>query len=872
MYEGYNIIEQNGSPAKKRFTDAKVARTIFQQLRTEDLPEAARRAKIRKMYDGHSPFRHEDLVKSGLKHIANVNWGGLKAVINNRADLIMKLATDTANLVELKPMARELAGPDAERIARVISEEFSATLREEGKFIPAIAKMNKESDLYGLGPITWANSLDYTPIALERSQIQFRGDGSIHSSEHDFIMFESILPAYYIFQLLDHEEMAVDEGWNIETLKKWAVRVFKHGDETSSQPGVIPGSSVIESQLSLYRRNLFEEEHQFDTFKVIHVFVREMKYPRGVTHLILPAEGDDNKFIYEKENAYTKLEECFMWYPASALETYARAVRGIASDLFPIEATMNKLKCSFVDMLHRNMSIFLTQAPGTAQSQISLNEQGPYTFIPKELQPIPANIHTDPTQTINAMGFLDMVGVNSVTGQDKHQISQTGPKLHAGSNQQSKQEQEVQQRLRSHYDESLYVQRIVIIDKVIRQSFRRFIKLVQASIAEDPAVMGDYPEVAEFLQRCTMRGLTPEQIVTAPQMFSITSCRDLVLGAEGKVNELGAILNAFGGMIDESGRKSAVRDIIQLRLGVSSADRYAPEISRDQAPSDQSSFATLENNMMKSGQAVMVGQDQHHWSHIPIHAQVLQEIVRYVGASEDNEGPAASQAGAGASSANPNANGMNVEDPRGTLNILLLCSNHIQEHLAIGGQQIGMDNATQQVQAMIKDLRPTIKALNLAVATQERVEQAEREKQQRELEALQQAANENELRKAQYEADKKAEVDRYRVDRDHEVAMHKLELERTRGDNADALAEARAVRADNLAEAKAVGDEQRRNRENESRIEAQRRLADAKINAANSLQRFNNVNEATGMEITTPEDIVNMNTTDGEINLNDITL
>ena len=184
------------------------------------------------------------------------------------------------------------------------------------------------------------------------------------------------------------------------------------------------------------------------------------------------------------------------------------------------------------------------------------------------------------------------------------------------------------------------------------------------------------------------------------------------------------------------------------------------------------------------------------------------------------------------------------DDPRKILGILTMCSQHVQGHLAVGGNQIGMQDQAKQVQKMIRDLRPTVKALNLAVATQERVEQAQREKQEREMEELQRRADENEVEKARVEADKKAETDRYRIDREHEVQMYRAQRETERGEAADDLARRRAE-----------GDEARRNAETESRISAQERMAQARANMANAATRFDSVNAVTGQPTVSPAEV-----------------
>lgn len=840
-FEGYNVVEKNGQPAKRRFTSPLAVRTVYQRLKEDDSKESLRRAKILKMYAGNLPYNPEELRQSGAKNIANINFLGLKGAIDARADVILRLSSDTANLVEFRPLRREVAGPAAENVARVVAEEFSYTLRDVGKFIPALAMMNKEADLYGLGPVTWPTSVDYNPVALERTQVKFIGNAPVHSAEHDLFMFESVLPASFLFSILDDEAGAEAGGWSPRMAKEWAVRVFRDGYETASEPGSAPGTTALETQISLLRRNMFEEEHQFDELKVIHVFVREMAFPRGITHIVIPASapGDrEDDFLFYRQNAYRTMDECFMWFPYSISERYARSVRGLGSFLYAPEAASNRLKCAFLDSIFRNMTIMFAQAGAGQQQTLTLNEQGPFTFVPKEFTPIQNNVKPDLGTSLQAIQYIDSLGVSSVEGTGKGPVATTGPKLFQGAERQTKADVELQQRLRSHKDEALFTQRLQIVDKVVRQSCIRFIRLVARVAGGDVVAAADYPEVVEFIERCAKRDVTVEEILSIPSLFTIVTCRDLVLGSAGKVAVLGEILGGPGaGILDETGRRNAMRDAIQLRCGVTAADRYIPEASRDRAPSDQASFAQLENDMLEMGREVRVGQDQLHWAHIPVHAEVLQRIVDTVGAPADNDPESQKHAEMAA---------QQVQDPKGLLAVLVSASKHVQEHLAVGRLQPGMAEKAKRIEKMLRDLRPTIKSLNLAVATQERVEEAQREKRQRELEDLQKRADENEVRKAQVEAEKKAETDRYRADLDHQVAMHRLELDRQ-----VALGKA------GLDAGVAAGEQARRDAEAAAKIEREDQLAKAKTNAANAVQRMNTLQDATGFGRTTPADVVN---------------
>lgn len=825
-----DTVQGDARPAKSRFSDPVALRSVYDRLTMEDAKDAVRRAKLRRMYDAHLPYNPAELAQSGLKHVTNVNWLGLKSVIDNRSDALLKLSSDTTNLIELQPRARELAGPDAERIASVVAEEFSTMLRETGDVIPALAMMNTEADMYGLGPVTWTSSLDYKPVALERGQVRFIANGPVQSTRHELFMYETVMPASYLFFLLDHQDVASAEGWSIPTVKRWLVDVFQNHLETRAQPGAETNTSYVESSLSLLRQNRFVEEHQFDEINVIHAFVKEMQFPRGITHYIMPAT-ELKEYLFCKPHAYRTMDECFLWFPYSVNRRYAREIRGLASHLFPIESANNRYKCRVMDMALQYASMVFTQQTAGSQMQLSLVEQGPFTILPKELVPVQNNIKPDMNQVAAISQFIDGIGVNSVTGGDKGPLSSTGPKTFQGSDRETKEEVLLRQRLRSRKEEALFVQRMSVLDKVFRETFRRAFNLVGLFAAHDPTIAADYPEIVRFVENCDMRGVPLPVLLQSGSQFNVVTCRDLVLGSEGKVGVLTDLLGNFGGNLDEPGRRNAQRDWIHLRLGVQAADRYLPSVDRDTSPNDQSSFAAVENNDMRQGLEVRVGSDQLHWSHIPVHAEVLQEIVEQVAASPDNEPTKQSV--------------QQVENPKAVLALLVACSKHIQEHLKYGAMQIGMEAKAKQVEKMLRDLKPTVKSLNLAVATQERVEQAEAERQQREMEELQRRADQNELEKAKYEADKKAETDRYRVDRDHETAMRRLDLERE-------VMEARQGQAAEASRADAA----RRDAESSARIDREAEMAKARANAANAVNRMTAVSQVTGFPPTEPADVM----------------
>lgn len=813
-FYGYELVKATGKPTKRRFTSGRVLREIYEHLTTEDMSDANRRAKILKVYNGYLPYQREALERQGIKNITNVNFLGLRGIIEARATNILRLAQDTAPLVELQPLSAEEAGPDADKISRVVADEFSRLLRTSGRFIPALAMMNKEADLYGIGPVTWATSDDYLPLALNRGQIRFIGTGGIVSSEHDLFMFETTLPAHYLFMLLDNPEVATELGWDVGAVQRLVVNALYYNYDTHNQADNETSTTPAEEIISQMRRNGMFETKQFEEVKVINAYVRETAAPRKITHYVVPGrvvnEEDDNDFLFIKPEAYDHMDQCFLWFPYAVTEKFAKEVRGLATYLVPIDSVRNRVYCALCDATIRSSSFILNRkVPGKA-SDLSVVESGPYTVIDADLTPVQQQV-APKIQDVQMMAkALTDLGTSVTTGMNELPIVRDD-KLYSPSSRQTKAMVQQQEDTRARHEEALFVQRMAVLDKLFQECFRRFINLIRDRKKNSDA----YPEIEKFIKRCELRGVPYKTIIKAVDMFEICTCRDLVLGSEGKAGFLSEFLQVLGGSLDEAGRRSAVRDIVSLRLGNRSAERYTPADNRDQIPSDSASFATQENNAMNNGLPALVGSNQLHWSHIPVHVQVLDDISKQTQAQQ-------------------------VEDPRKALQVLELASKHIQEHLAFGEQEIGMEGQANEVKAMLRGLVNTTKALNLLVSRQEGVEQAQREKEERERAELERKAEENELNAAKYKADKEAEISMYREDKLHEARMRGLELRGVEADRKGQISSQRAAVEAQIAEDRAA---------------TQNKIAEARANSAAMNDRLQQRSRIAGSYPVQPSDL-----------------
>lgn len=873
--KGYKFTagDKTAAPARDRFTDPQAIYDLYDQLKIDDQKDAERRTTIRTAYEGGLPYDPNQLKAKGLAHMTNLSFNTLKGTIESRCESITKLSTDTCNLVELETKSDGTAGPDDNRIGDVVAEAFSAALRAEGHTIPALATMRRETDLHGIGPLTWPDDISYYPLALERGQVKFRGDGPTVSSDHDLFMFESELQAAYVFMLLDNEEFAAEAGWDVAVLKQLVIDVYGKHEEKDNDTTSAYGLSPSETTLMHWKTNAFYERHQFDRFSVLHVYVREMKHPRGVSHIIVPGKNSQTKkFLYYKQNAYESMDNCFIWLPASTSERYARAVRGIGTYLVPVEKTSDRLTCAMIDAAFRALRLTLKQSAPGINPPVSLSEVGGTNIIAAGLDVEPNSAAAQVlTQVAQLRTMLGRVGAAGIAGTDNSPLP-VGAKTFEGGQQLSKAEAEIQEGRRLARDENLFNSCVTVHDKIFRECFHRFMKLVNGP----ETVASEYPEVTRFISDCAAKGVTKAMLKEVPDRFTVNMCRELALGSEGMYQLLNATLQATAGNLDENGRKAITHDMFRLKFGRRAADRYCPVVSRDQTPSDQASHAMQENNALKRLEPVLVGVDQWHWSHIPIHAQVLQEVQQAVQQGLA-EAQSADQRGEKTPDNQQGELAPVVEDPERLAQVLEAASVHIQEHLQYGQNQLGMKEAAEQVRSMLKGLAPTVKALNLAIATQRRVREAEEQARQREIEALQKQASEAEMQKAMAKIQADKEVGMARVAADKEIGLAKVQADRELDQGK--LANDRELKAGQLsvetetARAKAANDAAAaragiENRRAESaasmemaRAEQEQRAALAEREqqgreAQNLVDNYERLNRVTGRDQTPPSAIV----------------
>lgn len=733
--------DSKGRPVPFRFPSAKSLRDVYTKAQEDDVQDSARRARILGMYEAKLPWNPQKLEAAGLKDKANFNSNGLAGKINARSGAVANLALDTTDLVELQPIRAELSGPDADDIGDIVAEEFSNTLRTGMEFLPALATAFRECDLYGLGPIMWPDPEGYKPEAVLRGQVKLPPNAPFLSCKNEIIMVETQMSAADMFALFDYPEASVSAGWHLEAVRKYLIQVFSEGQDSTTQTGDVNGTSILESSIALMRQNRIFETRQFEAFRVINAFVREVSGDRKVSHYMIPALPTMDEFLCVKYNAFDDMDQCLIWLPYTVTENRAAGLRGLASFLLPIEDMRNRVICESMDAVRQSLRTQLTRdIAGGSTETLTVLEQGQYSVFPAGITPVQNYAAANMTNALNVVEGVSRAASANAAGENG--VASANNRITPTADRRGKEEVLAEREQGEKTEQTLFITRSVVFDSVFRECFRRFMKIALAADARRR-----YPEVQKFVDRCEARGVDMGKLSKVPEFFELYMCRDLLTGgAAAKAGMLVDIIGGLGGNLDEKGRLDGTYEYVRCRMGSRMARRLRPKIGRDSMPSDSASHALLENNDILELSAVLAGPDQMHWSHIPIHGQLVKQISDAVAQNQ-------------------------VQDPQRMLDTLQLVSEHIQSHISYGGRQLGKEADAKAAMANLRGLRPVQQALTMMAQNVERVRRAQEEKAQKDQADLEARAEGKDNEVKIHEIDTKAALKMREQDLMHQARM-----------------------------------------------------------------------------------------------------
>jgi hypothetical protein len=709
-------VTATGQPVRRRIASPAAARNIYNWYVEADRPDAIRRATLQGMIDGKPPYKNTELKEQGLAHIVNVNFGSMRANLDNRAGAANELFAEVPRLVDL-----EANIPDKEtsrlNIGLTIAEEFSRTVLDVAEFMSSNDLTTRESDAYGFGAFMYNDQYDFIPRGVKRGSILVNPKASVNIDAHECVLVRDEMTAGELFKIAASDEFASKEGWNATAIKAILLKVFQVGDNGNSEGSY--GRSTWEGLQQAHRNNDPDfQTKEFETINIVHFLTQEVSGDQRITHQIMaladliavptkpgekqgaPSQG---MFLCEREEKYERMSQCLQLITSSYGDGYLRSVRGVASFMAQQDDLSNRYLGQVMDAAKLMGSIVLQPSSQIDMARMQMVQHGPYTILPPELKAQQTGFNPNLGAMIEVRNVTEQIMKNN-TGLSRVHSETFSDR--AGDRKTARQVvEEVSKEARLEKNQIMH--RYNMMTMVYREMFRRLTR--KEYLDADKEIAKEYPRwdiAQEFLDRCLARGVPRKDVIDGYKKWRLTCVRAIGMGSLGVMYDITQQLfnNRFA--FDEKGQHAILRMYARTRVGNSNVDEIITEQDRDMTPSQEMSFAYVEDAALADGKQCLASGDQSHGIHIGSHARnVVLPIIQAVQQGK-------------------------VQDPVKFFGALQAALKHITDHAAYWEKQPGAESKVKELQKLFQAGKAALGTLQQMIAQLQKQQQEQAQAQQ----------------------------------------------------------------------------------------------------------------------------------------------
>lgn len=639
-------VDDKGAAVVDRLETVEAARQVYSGFRQKMIDVARADARVMALHSGTPPYRDSELRGLGQGWRANLNLREMKGIVNNRADTAYDLHMEIGNRIKttIRPEYREQQSANPlENFGEIISEEYTYMLNFDWpENYLLLDQISRDRIKLGLGVACWKDELDWRPIYMPKysffTDTKYKpiADSIPACVFRDVLLLQDILPKLEP----KNRKAAQAAGWDVDELRKVVLFFFSEvsGSNAQTEPPAV-------------RDDVVGQWAAFEAWRASRpsgVAVFELSEIPVVRYLMKAADSDDvshyididpamcghvpENFLFKKIKQFKKMSHALWLAPYSFAEGTVGSLDGLGHDLAPYCEISNRMLSTALDGGMMSGGLLLQAEQGWDADELSVLRMGPTTVVPPGLKAVQSSLAPSPGPVLELRMALRGVYANNVG------MTRMNPELMEQSARGTRSVQEVvterQREFRLENNSANF--EYMMWTNLHQEIFRRAMKAAKRSAAVPGA-----KEARAFRARCINRGVPAVLLDKFEDALFIEVNRAIGGGSPESRELTWKKLMDDRGSMDEAGRRHVEREYTATLIGYRNVDAVRPLWTRDTIPSNERSFATLENNDFREGSYVPAGSDQIHVIHLGIHFEMLSGMVKtYDGGQEqpDHEG------------------------------------------------------------------------------------------------------------------------------------------------------------------------------------------------------------------------------------------
>lgn len=596
------------------------ARTIFENMRFQNMKRFELFAAIEGLIQGNPPYDPIELEQNGL-NIANFNNMDGTAKYEKGALAFWNLLNASEYIAKFS--FYDTKNPDLSTYAEVLARNWNCVVREWKSFVRNFCCLTGQLLKFGYSSLIWSDERDWRWTPVETSRLYVQDEASTDISLLTTILVETpftVQELYQIWKVAD-KMGAAKSPWNKDVLANYLIYRANNWAKTVGAENNI--TNMMDLQTRLQNSDVCQGWLFSDEVRLITLFQKE--YSGKISHYIFDnyysvptANGDNNGFLYFVNEQYESLEQAFALFTYSPDVFTIHSNRGLGHKLFaPCQAT-SQLDCDLFNMAR------LSSTPIIRTSAISNRDLGAITFRPGvpldigsaefEQNQLGANI---PGVVGASQYMLAKLSNNIINSGDDAAVPDQiqGSMSDSQAKRKDYKEQGVQRNVIAHF----YTQ----FDPVLEQMHYKMMNSKKGFPGFDAK--------ERFMDLCKSEGV-PEELFSlnkdgTPRYYYLKASRIAGDGSNlGFMMGLDSIAPLAQGF-PANGMANYQKDYVRLAMGHDYVARYLGDEQPDET-SGGASLAQVENNGMQNGQAPIFSPDNEQRAHIKVHFELLRYTMQ----------------------------------------------------------------------------------------------------------------------------------------------------------------------------------------------------------------------------------------------------
>jgi hypothetical protein len=600
------LPEPRLKPNQTRAGDAADCRKIVNQVLQEDLPRSYFRAIVLSALNGAAPYSEKQRAENGGRWMANLNFMGLQAIMDQARIPYYALFSGVQNYCEFRTYYGEPS--ERQRWNDIIAEKWTKMVNTWKQFKWHMKESQFEMLFEGWGPVMWEDEVDWRFRAIPaRNVLVPQRTESCLDHRVDFVVIRCAYRVHELFDKISDEKIARQRGWDVESVQ-WAIRNATKG---------VGGESWQFAPWEKWQQKFKDHEiwgsyTDADIINCAHVLVQEYALPgekAKVSHLIVlegstgEAQSDKVGYLYKHANRYDSYSDAMVVCFQNTGNGTWHSVRGVGLKAFKHVEIENRLMCNQIN--NAMLAGMMVLQPNTSQSEdkaqnikfgngvawippntlLQQNRMGGDIQGPMAVQRMISN---------NLANNIGQYSGNAISREDGRGERATAAEVQYAEGKETKL---TQGQMDAYYDD---------LDTIYENMFKR-------------AVKGPDHESREFIQACLDEGVPVEAL---EQMECVKANRLSGYPSPSERRRNFASLVQLMPSLPEDGKNALLNEGISI---FSSPDKIAVFNPPVQAPTNDTWQATIENDSLVDGMNPPIISGMNNVVHLKVHLDYADE-------------------------------------------------------------------------------------------------------------------------------------------------------------------------------------------------------------------------------------------------------